>query len=400
MTSFIGREAEMNHVRQLLADNRVVTLTGADGVGKTRLALQVAGQVACDFGGGQWYVDLRQITDRNLMSMAMVSALGLPKPPSRSTMDTLVRFINDRRILVVLDHCEHLLDACATLVGALGACPGLKVLATSSESIGAAGEVSWRVPSLSLSDEAVELFATRARRARPDFAIDANNGAAVAAICQLLDGLPLAIELAAARVGVLSVAEILDSLHDRFRLLNGAVRRGQTLRAAVQWSYALLSEPQRVLLNRLAMFTGAFDLDAAQAVGAYEEFERCQVLDHLTPLADKSLIAAESGGSQTRYRLPQTVRQYALQKLAESGEADVVCTRLREHYGAGTHGLPLIGVAGSEINYLPTVLAPRREKPGTVVSRQPASLQPSSPGWTTWATSTARPTPTRPRDGT
>ena len=254
-------------------------------------------------------------------------------------MDTLLRFVGDRRMLVVLDNCEHLLDACAALVVALlGGCPALTVLATSREPIGVPGEVTWRVPSLSLADEAIELFTDRARRARPDFCITDDNAAAVTEICRRLDGMPLAIELAAARVRVLSLTEILDSLHDRFRLLTGgartAVRRQQTLRASVDWSHALLTEPERILFRRLAVFLGGFDLDAAQAVAGGGEVQRYQVLDLLTLLVDKSLVVAESTRGRTRYRLLETVRQYALEKLGESGEADAVRTRHRDHYTA------------------------------------------------------------------
>ena len=242
-------------------------------------------------------------------------------------------------MLVVLDNCEHLLDASAELVVALlGGAPRLTLLATSREPIGVAGEVSWRVPSLSLADEAIELFTDRARHARPDFAITDDNAAAVGEICARLDGMPLAIELAAARVRALSLAEILDSLHDRFRLLTGgartAVRRQQTLRASVDWSHALLTEPERVLFRRLAVFLGGFDLDAAQAVAGGGDVQRYQVLDQLTLLVDKSLVVADDSRGRTRYRLLETVRQYALEKLGESGEADAVRARHRDHYTA------------------------------------------------------------------
>ena len=329
----------MTDVRRILADDRLVTLTGAGGVGKTRLAVQVAAQMAAEFGDGVWYVDLAPITDPDLVPVAVARALGLPDQPGRSTMDTLLRFIGDRRMLVVLDNCEHLLDACAALVVALlGGCPRLTLLATSREPIGVPGEVTWRVPSLSLADEAIELFTDRARRARPDFRLTDDNAATVTEICRRLDGMPLAIELAAARVRALSLTEIVDSLHDRFRLLTGgartAVRRQQTLRASVDWSHALLTEPERILFRRLAVFMGGFDLDAAQAVAGGGEVERYQVLDLLTLLVDKSLVVAENASGRTRYRLLETVRQYALEKLGESGEADAVRARHRDHYTA------------------------------------------------------------------
>ncbi len=304
------------------------------------MAIQIAGQLADEFADGIWYVDLAPITDPDLVPITAARALGLPDQPGRSTMETLARFVADRQMLVVLDNCEHLLDACADAGRwrCWKRCPRLTLLTTSREPIGVAGEVSWRVPSLPLADEAIELFADRARRARPDFAVNDDNAATVAEICRRLDGVPLAIELAAARVRALSLAEILDSLHDRFRLLTGgartAVRRQQTLRASVDWSHALLTEPERVLFRRLAVFMGGFDLDAAQNVCGGGDVERYQVLDQLALLVDKSLVVADDSGGRTRYRLLETVRQYALEKLGESGEADVVRTRHRDHYTA------------------------------------------------------------------
>jgi predicted ATPase/class 3 adenylate cyclase/DNA-binding CsgD family transcriptional regulator len=339
LTSFVGRDAEGTQLRELLGQNRVVTLTGAGGVGKTRLAVQVASGMAGEFGDGVWYVDLAPITDPELVAVTVARALGLPDQPGRSTMDSLLRFIRRRQMLVVLDNCEHLLDASAEVVVALlSGAARLTLLATSREAIGVAGEVSWRVPSLSLDGEAIELFADRARHARPDFTLTDDNAAMVGEICARLDGVPLAIELAAARVRALSLAEILESLHDRFRLLTGgartAVRRQQTLRASVDWSHALLTEPERVLFRRLAVFLGGFDLDAAQFVCGGTDVERYQVLDQLTLLVDKSLVVADNSGGRTRYRLLETVRQYALEKLGESGEADTVRSRHRDHYTA------------------------------------------------------------------
>jgi predicted ATPase/class 3 adenylate cyclase len=339
LTSFVGRQAQMADVRGLLAGDRLVTLTGAGGMGKTRLAIQVATQMATEFGDGVWYVDLAPITDPGLLAVTAARALGLPDQPGRSATDTLLRFIGDRHMLMVLDNCEHLLDATAALTTALlGACSGLTMLATSREPIGVPGEVTWRVPSLSLADEAIELFTDRARHARPDLTLTGDSAALVTEICQRLDGMPLALELAAARVRALSLPEILDGLHDRFRLLTGgsrtAVRRQQTLRASVDWSHALLTEPEQVLFRRLAVFMGGFDLDAAQAITGGEELHRHQVLDLLTLLIDKSLVVAENACGRTRYRLMETVRQYALEKLGESGEADNVRDRHRDHYTA------------------------------------------------------------------
>jgi predicted ATPase/class 3 adenylate cyclase/DNA-binding CsgD family transcriptional regulator len=339
LTSFVGRHAELDGLREALAANRLVTLTGAGGAGKTRLAVEIAARSAPEFGDGVCYVDLAPITDPNVVPVTVARALSLPDQPGRSTLDTVLRFVRDRHMLVVLDNCEHLLDACAELVVALlGGAPELTLVATSREPIGVPGEATWRVPSLSVADEAIELFADRARLAQPGFAMTDDNAATVAEICVRLDGMPLAIELAAARVRALSVAEILDSLHDRFRLLTGgartAVRRQQTLRASVDWSHALLTETERILFRRLAVFLGGFDLKAAQAVTGADGLARYQVLDQLTLLVDKSLVVAENIRGRTRYRLLETVRQYTLEKLGESGEANAVRSRHRDHYTA------------------------------------------------------------------
>jgi predicted ATPase/class 3 adenylate cyclase/DNA-binding CsgD family transcriptional regulator len=337
LTNFIGRQAETTDLRGALASNRLVTLTGAGGAGKTRLALHVAADLAGKFGDGVCYVDLAPITHPDVVPVTAARALGLPDQPGRSTMDTLLRFIRDRQILMVLDNCEHLIDASAALVVALlGGSPTLTMLTTSREPLGVSGEATWQVPSLSLADDALALFADRARLAQADFTITDNNAADVAEICRRLDGMPLAIELAAARVRSLSLTEIVDSLHDRFRLLTGgsrtAVRRQQTLRASVDWSHALLTETERILFRRVAVFLGGFDLDAAQKVAGDDTLERYQVLDQLTLLVDKSLVVAENNAGRTRYRLLETVRQYALEKLGESGEADTVRSRHRDYY--------------------------------------------------------------------
>ncbi len=339
LTSFVGRDVQLTDMRKLLSDSRLVTLTGAGGAGKTRLAIQVAAHIAAQFRDGVAYVDLAPVSHPAVVPIAVARALGLPDQPGRSTREALVRFVGDRRMLIVLDNCEHLLDAIASLtVELLGACPELTLLTTSREPIGVPGEVTYLVPSLSLADEAVELFTDRARRVRSDFKVTDDNITALTEICRRLDGMPLAIELAAARVRALSLDEIVAGLHDRFRLLTGgsrtAVRRQQTLRASVDWSHALLTEPERVLFRRLAVFLGGFDLDAAQNVAAGADVERYQVLDQISLLVDKSLVVAEDTGVTTRYRLLETVRQYALEKLGESGEADDVRGRHRDHYTA------------------------------------------------------------------
>ncbi len=339
LTSFIGRVAQMADIRALLSDTRIVTLTGAGGAGKTRLAIRVAADIAGAYRDGVSYVDLAPVTHEAVVPVAVARSLGLPDQPGRSTMETLAKFVAERQTLVVLDNCEHLLDATASLTAELlAACPGLQVLATSREPVGVPGEVTYSVPSLALADEALELFADRARRVRPDFAVTDENAATVTEICKRLDGMPLAIELAAARVRALSLQEIVDSLHDRFRLLTGgsrtAVRRQQTLRASVDWSHALLTETERILFRRLAAFLGGFDLDAAQAVAGDADVERYQILDQLALLVDKSLVVTENSCGTTRYRLLETVRQYAQEKLGESGEAAAMRARHRDHYAA------------------------------------------------------------------
>ncbi len=337
LTSFIGRDAQIAEVGSIVADNRLVTLTGAGGAGKTRLAIEAAGRITDRFPDGVWYADLAPITHPDVVALTVARALGLPDQPGRSITETLIRSVRDKRMLLVLDNCEHLLEASAALVNELLArCPNVTVFATSREPLMVAGEVNWQVPSLSLDDEAIDLFTDRARRARPGFAVTDGNADTVTEICRRLDGMPLAIELAAARVRALSLDEIVDSLHDRFRLLTGgartAVRRQQTLRASVDWSHALLTEPERILFRRLAVFMGGFDLDAAQAVAGNTEVERFQVMEQLSLLVDKSLVVAENSSGRTRYRLLETVRQYALEKLGESGEADAVRARHRDHF--------------------------------------------------------------------
>jgi predicted ATPase/class 3 adenylate cyclase/DNA-binding CsgD family transcriptional regulator len=354
LTSFVGREAEIADVRNILAQNRLVTLTGAGGVGKTRLAVQVAAMVAGDYSDGAWCVDLAPITDADLVPLTAARTLGLPDQPGRSPESSLVQFVGTRNILLVLDNCEHLLDASAALVTALlGGCPRLSVLTTSREPIGMAGEVTWRVPSLSLANDAARLFEDRASHARPGFSVNDDNAAAVDEICRRLDGMPLAIELAAARVRALSPREILAGLQDRFRLLTGgsrtAVRRQQTLRASVDWSHALLTEPERILFRRLGAFMGGFDLEACQSVVCDKDLAPHQVLDVVALLVDKSLVIAETSGGPTRYRLLETIRQYAQEKLGESAEAVAVRYRHRDHYTEMAAALDAPGGASLEL---------------------------------------------------
>jgi non-specific serine/threonine protein kinase len=349
LTSFVGREQEVGQVRSLLATSRLVTLTGTGGCGKTRLALHVAAEVVGGYPNGVWLVELAALGDPSLVPQAVATALGVRDEPGQPLRATLLAALRARRLLLVLDNCEHLLDACAHLADALlQACSDLCILATSREALGIVGEVSWRVPSLTvpvatprgpadvLACESARLFCERARAVDPAFAVTGQNAAALAEICRRLDGIPLALELAAARVRVLSVERIAARLDDRFRLLTGgsrtALARQQTLRAAIDWSYNLLSDPERQLVRRLAVFVGGCSLEAVEAVCGGDGIAGDEVLDLLSALVDKSLVLADRRDGVESYRLLETIRQYAGEKLREAGEADAVRARHRAWY--------------------------------------------------------------------
>ena len=343
LTSFVGREQEMADVKRLLAATSLLTLVGTGGAGKTRLSLQVAADVLEMYRDGAWLVELASLTDPALVPQVVAAALGVREQAGRSVVQTLQEFLQTRALLLVLDNCEHLVAACAALAdGLLRACPDLRILATSREALGIAGETTWRIPSLSMPDprradfgasdlaaalpqyEAVRLFIDRALAVSPGFAVTNENAPSVAEICHRLDGIPLALELAAARIRVLSPEQIAARLDDRLRLLTGGSRtalpRQQTLRALVDWSYDLLSEQERTLLRRLSVFAGGWTLEAAEAVCAGDGIEDWEILDLLTQLVDKSIVIAEAHGDTTRYRLLETLRQYGAEKLAASGE--------------------------------------------------------------------------------
>jgi len=349
-TSFVGREAEQSEIARCLGETRVLTLFGMGGLGKTRLSLQVAADAMDDFPDGVWFVELAPLRDAALVAQAVASALGVKEEAGRPVVEALAKFVTDRRLLLVLDNCEHLAQACAELATRLlQSGSQFKILASSREPLRVAGETTFHVPALATpvaderisvdalnQSEAVRLFVDRARAAQPAFRLDADNASAVAAICRRLDGIPLAIELAAARVRAMSVGAIAARLDDRFRLLTGGERtaspRQQTLRGLIDWSYELLSESERALLQRLSMFAGGFTLEAAEHVGAARDVASADVLDGLTQLVEKSLAMFED--DRGRYRLLETVRQYAQEKLDESGEAKAARTRHLAHYVA------------------------------------------------------------------
>src|SRR5215216_4419548 len=340
-SSFVGRETELRNVKRDLAMTRLLTLTGAGGCGKTRLALEVSRELIGAYPDGVWLVELAPLSEGDLVAHAVASVLGVQEQPERSLTDTLVDYLRDKRVLLVLDNCEHLIDAVARFVDTLlNSCPNLRVLATSRESLNVEGELNWLVPSLSVPSlvqsprveelagyESVRLFVERARLRNPAFSLTSENAHVVARICERLDGIPLAIELAAARVG-LSVEQIAARLDDSLRLLTSGSRtalpRQRTLRGTLDWSYALLSEPERELFCRLSVFAGGWTLEAAEAVGAGDT-QQCDVLDLLSMLVDKSLVVAEATGiGGLRYRMLEPIRQYAMEKLEEGGDAEEV----------------------------------------------------------------------------
>jgi non-specific serine/threonine protein kinase len=337
VTSFIGRSAELDDIRRRLASTRLLTLLGPGGIGKTRLALRVAAMEAGQYPDGVVLVELAALADHHLVPQALSDALATePRTANPSTAD-LVEQLRGRSLLLVIDNCEHVLDGVATLLDVLlRGCPGLRVLATSRQSLGVAGEAAWRVPSLPLPhpqessierlgrNDAAALFLERAAATSPAFALTEQNVRAVAQICVRLDGVPLALELAAARVRVLSPEQIAERLDDHLRLLTGGVRtapaRQQTLRAALDWSFDLLSEQERTLFGRLAVFVGGWSLQAAESVCGDAAISPDLVLDLLDQLVDKSLVIAETDPMEVRYRYLQPVHAYALEVLRASGE--------------------------------------------------------------------------------
>ena len=365
LSSFVGRVGELEDLAGALNSTRVLTLIGAGGCGKTRLAAEAAEAALDAFRDGAWWVELGPLTDPGAIGPALAEAVGVTALAGQPWLDAVIARLAPDRALVVLDNCEHLLEECArTAEKLLSGCPGVKLLATSRAPLAVAGETAWRVPSLSLPAEvlsgrvevvadsdAVRLFIERALKVQPTFTLNQDNAAAIGRICGELDGVPLAIELAAARVRVLGPGQIAEGLEDRFRLLTGGARstvpRQQTLRASIDWSHRLLGENERALFRRLAVFAGGFSLDAAEEVCAGDELERDAILDVLTSLVDKSLIVVDEWGVFARYRLLETVRQYALERLTAAGERGVLRDRHRDAYLARAEEIaPRLEAAG------------------------------------------------------
>jgi predicted ATPase/class 3 adenylate cyclase len=366
LTSFVGRATEIEALKKLVGEHRLVTVTGSGGCGKTRLTIEVAGELLPAFAHGVWLVELSPVTDPALVPQAVITAFALRTDPRRSDVQVLTDYLRSKNILLILDNCEHIVEAAAGLAESLlRSVANLKILTSSREPLGIAGEVAYRVPSLRTPNpehlpalnelcqmDAIQLFLERGGVAKPDFALTAANARAVAQICARLDGIPLAIELAAARLRVLSAEQIATRLDDRFRLLTGGARtalpRQQTLRAMIDWSYSFLSDAEKMLFCRLAVFVGGWTLEAAESTCDEKGGE--PVLDLLTRLVDKSLVNTEDLAGETRYRYLETIRQYAREKLLESDEVQVLRDRHLAFYVgfAGQMEIQLEGSARKE----------------------------------------------------
>ncbi len=351
LTRFFGREPEIIQLRELLAEYRLVTVTGTGGVGKTRLALRVAEDLVAGFRDGIWLIELAPLSDPALVPQAVAVALGVREDPGRPFVEPLIRFLRGRQLLLLLDNCEHLLAACAELADRLlRACPRLTILATSREPLNSAGEAVFTAPSLPFPDPdqalsvehasayaAVRLFVDRARMVHPNYQVTPGNVAWLGRICDRLDGVPLAIEMAAARMNLLTAKQLAGRLDDAFAVLTSgrrtALPRQQTLRATLDWGYALLNAAERLLLQRLSVFAGGFTLEAAEAVCVGDGLAAGRVLETLAALVAKSLVVADRRqGAETRYRLLETVRQYVWEKIQAAGEATALRTRHLDYF--------------------------------------------------------------------
>jgi predicted ATPase/class 3 adenylate cyclase len=336
VSSFVGRAAEIAEVNALIEQHRLVTLVGSGGVGKTRLSLHVAADCIDDFSDGVWFVELAPLNQGEYIPSTVASALGITLPSKGDLVENLARALKSKELLLVFDNCEHLIESAAQVISAiLHAAPKVKVLASSRQGLGVAGEATYHVPSLDIPTS-VALFAERARAASATFALADDNAPIVAEICSRLDGIPLAIELAAARVKVLSVPNLAARLNERFRILTGGRRdvlaRQQTLRATIDWSYGLLTAQEQLLFNRVGIFAGGFSLEAASAACSGEGLEEPDMLDLLASLTDKSLVIADTEGDKERYQLLESTRAYALEKLTAADEHEQLARRHAEYF--------------------------------------------------------------------
>ncbi len=350
VTSFLGRDHDVEELKARLAAHRLVTLFGAGGVGKTRLAVQVGADLLDHFPNGVWLAELSPITDPQLVGSVIARVLGMSQTERHGTDEAIPQWLRRKQLLLIVDNCEHVLEAVAALTDAiLHLCPNVRILATSRQALGIAGEAVYRLPSLAVPDPistlgaetaaqygAVALFVDRAVLADMRCTLTDDNAPIVAEICRRLDGIPLAIELAAARVKVLSIPNLAHRLNERFKILTGGSRtalpRQKTLSALIDWSYDLLSPQEKTLFNRMAIFASSFTLDGATFVCAGEGIDEINVLDLIATLADKSLVLADTGGNQERYRLLESIREYALEKLTVSCERERLARRHAEHF--------------------------------------------------------------------
>ncbi len=351
VSSFVGRQQEMEEVAKLLRGARVVSISGVGGAGKTRLALQVAADIGSEFPGGVWFVELAPVTDPDHVDNLVARTLGIAEVPGRPIKQLIVEFLADHHSLLIIDNCEHLIDAAATLTAAITAgAPNVRVIATTRELLGVNGEVAFGLRSLGIPSksehdpgeiahfDSVRLFLERAAAAKPDYRMSAEDAASVAEICRRLDGMPLALELAAARLRTFSPSQIADNLDKRFRMLTGGSRtalpRQQTLMAAIDWSYRLLDDAERALFERLSVFQGGFALESAMDVAAGGDLDEFAVLELLPQLVDKSLVVADTTKGAERYALLETIRQFSRDRLDESEHADEFRARHAEHFWA------------------------------------------------------------------
>ncbi len=349
VSELIGRETELAEVLDLVGAHRLVTLTGAGGIGKTRLALEAARRLLPGLPDGVWLAELAPLSDPKLVPVTVASALGLELKATQAFVKRAAAALSGKQLIILLDNCEHVVEVTAHIAETLlHAVAGVRVLATSREPLGAEGEFSYRVPPLEIpplgargAEDAlrygsVQLFVARARATDPHFALDDRAAATVGAICRRLDGIPLALELAAARTAVLGINGLATLLNDSFRLLASGRRTGlprhKTLHATFEWSYGLLADAERVVLRRLAVFAGGFTLEAAGAVVTDGDIAAAEAVERVTDLIAKSLVTADVGGSVARYRLLETTRGYALEKLAESGELEALARRHADYY--------------------------------------------------------------------